>query len=68
MDQSPDETFRLRAEGACNRCGREVRGWIAFDREAHVVNSEGFMVFEDGITCDTCLGDLPPSGGYRKIG
>ena len=45
-----------------------MRGWIAFNKKSQIVNSEGFMVFEDGLTCDACIGEVPPFGGYRKVG
>jgi hypothetical protein len=49
------ERFRLEARGTCTHCGETVAGWIAFDGQAQVVDSGGFMVFEAGITCDKCL-------------
>jgi len=59
-----DEAFRIKGEGTCTRCHRDVRGWIAFSKTAQVVNSEGFVVFEDGLVCDSCSGEIPLSGGY----
>lgn len=32
-------------------------------KDAKIVDSDGFMIFEDEVVCDTCLGDVP----HRKI-
>lgn len=57
MPKMPTESFRLTANGECQECGEQVSGWIAFDKNARVVDSGGFVVFGDGITCDKCLGE-----------
>lgn len=53
---SPGESFRVQAQGECTKCGVTVEGWIAFNQQSHVIDSGGYMVFADGLTCDECLG------------
>ncbi len=67
MDKAPNEAFRVRAQASCNQCHREVKGWIAFNNHAQIVNCEGFMVFEDGLTCDACLGMIPRFRSFRRV-
>ncbi|MDE1813946.1 MAG: hypothetical protein KGH87_02475 [Thaumarchaeota archaeon] len=52
----------VKAEVTCNKCNRIVRGTITV-KDAKVVDSDGFMIFEDEAVCDTCLGDVP----HRKM-
>lgn len=49
--------MKLKAEITCQKCGREVRGTITLDETNHVFDSDGFMVFESGGICDTCLNE-----------
>jgi hypothetical protein len=53
--KSPGESFRVEARGECTACGKQVDGWIAFDQESRIVDSGGFVVFAQGLTCDECL-------------
>ena len=58
------EAFRLQASGACTECGRQVQGWVAFNRESRVVGSEGFLICAKGVSCDECLAK---SGGTTSV-
>ncbi|MGI0060918.1 MAG: hypothetical protein ACREBA_00525 [Nitrosotalea sp.] len=49
----------IKAEVTCNKCSRVVRGTITVEN-ARVVDSDGFMIFESEIVCDTCLEDVSP--------
>ena len=69
---SPGEAFRVKTSGTCSKCGRETEGWIAFSDSSQVVDSGGFMVFADGLTCDECLGESglgknPPDVGVAAF-
>lgn len=54
---SPGESFSVQARGECVKCGEKIDGWIAFDNQARVIDSGGFMVFAEGLTCEKCLGE-----------
>ena len=42
----------------CKKCNKFVDGVIYVDPEnMRVTNTEGFMLFRDGPTCDSCLGE-----------
>jgi hypothetical protein len=57
--KAPGESFRVKASGSCTQCGEPVKGWIAFDGGIRVVDTGGFMVFGNGLTCDECLRSHP---------
>ena len=49
----------IKAEITCGKCKREVRGSITTDRKNQIVDSDGFVLFENDAVCDVCLHDLP---------
>ena len=49
----------IKAEVTCSKCNREVRGLITLNKNNLIIDSDGFMIFEDEAICDTCLNDLP---------
>ena len=46
----------IKAEITCNKCKREVRGLITTNKKNQIIDSDGFMIFENDATC---LNDLP---------
>jgi hypothetical protein len=46
---------RLQLTTTCTRCRRPIAGWIEFDQMLRVVDTEAFMLFENGPKCDGCL-------------
>ena len=42
--------------GQCKLCGQIVMGWIVLNSCAQIVDSDGLIVFSNGIVCDRCLG------------
>lgn len=59
-NQTEHAIFELKAGGICVNCKDEINGEITLDRRATIRSSKGFMIFEDGITCDACLGVPSP--------
>jgi len=49
----------IKVEVTCKKCKRDIRGLITLNKSNHIIDSDGFMIFEDEIICDTCLNDLP---------
>jgi len=49
----------ITAEVTCKKCQRDIRGLITLNKNNTIVNSDGFMIFEDEIICDTCHNDFP---------
>ncbi len=47
---------RLEMVVRCVRCSRPVLGSLSFDRLT-IVDSAGFMFFDEGAVCDSCIGD-----------
>jgi hypothetical protein len=46
---------RLDLHATCGRCRLPIHGWIEFDTGLQVVDTEAFMLFNDGPVCDRCL-------------
>jgi hypothetical protein len=46
---------RCPISGECKLCGRVLMGWIMLNSRAQVVDSDGLIVFPDGIVCSSCL-------------
>jgi len=37
------------------RCRQPIVGWIEFDKNLRVADTEAFMLFDEGAVCDPCL-------------
>ena len=46
---------RLALTTACVRCRQPIVGWIEFDKNLRVADTEAFMLFDEGAVCDPCL-------------
>ena len=49
-------TIRCTICGPCKVCGQTVMGWIVLNVYSQIVDSDGLLVFSDGIVCVPCLG------------
>ena len=48
----------IKAEITCKKCNRIIRGRITINKKNQITDSDGFMIFEDGAICDTCLQEI----------
>ena len=55
INPEPEKTwFKIDSMIVCTQCNKSVNGYIILDRKnLQVVDTSGFMIFEDPI-CDTC--------------
>ena len=49
----------IKAEVTCSKCTREIRGLLTVNKKNQIIDSDGFIIFENDAVCDTCLNDLP---------
>lgn len=64
---TPLERQWLDIHAPCRHCQRQIRGAICLGAQLQVVDSEGFMVFEDHVVCDACLKQRYGSDGTEIV-
>lgn len=45
----------VKAIAKCNTCHQEIQGTLKISSRLRVVDSPGFMLFDDGIICERCM-------------
>lgn len=43
------------ASPVCTECNQHIDGWLQINRQGDIIDSGGFMWFNDGAICDACL-------------
>jgi len=53
--------MNIKVEVTCKKCKRDIKRRVTLNKSNHIIDSDGFMIFEDEVICNTWFNDLPNS-------